>query len=556
MCVICSIRRSGSGAHHRSLPGADADHESNDLELALRRPISRGRLLRAFGGGVAGALAAGTLGSQLLQADSASLPYVVLIVLDGARREYFNVAGIPHVRALMDAGTQYTNAFAGILESETPSGHVAIGTGSTPSRTGIPSFWWANSDNVRVSLFSPTVIRAGDMEKMVKKAGVPTLAQLVHARAPHAKVVALSGSKYYAADAIGGPECDVTMYFQGTKQSHFVPTFIPGHAPPAGLLNTKGLSVNTTHLPLGLENHLAMNLATETFGRMRQQVTLINLPEFDWPLGHVDGGIIDPSGVKTLMHRFDSDLATLQEAYRKAGVLKNTVFVLMADHGMMPLRHTLSDTIFSTAVSQAGTDIVTYAYTSAGYIWVKDSTRIIQAAKNIAALNNPHIQSVYARVRTVKGYVYTRVSSARLLRSAGTEAANQYLVRTFNGPNAPDIAVIFAEGVGCEPGGQAGWKADHGGTSWQAQQIPLVISGPGIRPGHVSSYPARLIDIAPTVLQAMGASHKGMQGIPLADALLKPPGASVQWQASTARTLGPVVAALQQESGKELAAGV
>jgi hypothetical protein len=394
------------------------------------------------------------------------------------------------------------------------------------------------------------------MERMVKKSGVPTLAKLVHARAPHAKVVALSGSKYYAADAIGGPDCDVTMYFQGTKQSHFVPTFIPGHAPPAGLLNTTGLSVNTTRLPLGLENHLAMALATETFRRMRQQVTLINLPEFDWPLGHVNGGIIDQARVKTLMHRFDSDLGTLQEAYRRAGVLKNTVFVLMADHGMMPLRHTLSDSIFSTAVSQAGTDIVTYAYTSAGYIWVKDATRTVQAAKNIAALNSPYIQSVYARVRTVRGYTYARVSSARSLRAAGTEAANQYLVQTFNGPNAPDIAVIFTEGVGCEPGGQSGWKADHGGTSWQAQQIPLVISGPGIRQGHVSSYPARLIDVAPTVLQAMGASHKGMQGIPLADALTNPPGAAVSWQSTANKKISPLVAALQQESKKELAAGV
>jgi arylsulfatase A-like enzyme len=298
-----------------------------------------------------------------------------------------------------------------------------------------------------------------------------------------------------------------------------------------------------------------MSLATETFRRMRQQVTLINLPEFDWPLGHVNGGIIDHSGVKTLMHRFDSDLAALQEAYHRAGVLKNTVFVLMADHGMMPLRHTLSDSIFSTAVSQAGTEIVTYAYTSAGYIWVKDAARTVQAARNIAALHSPYIQSVYARVRTVRGYAYTRVSGARSLRTPSAEAANQYLVRTFNGPNAPDIAVIFAEGVGCEPGGQSGWKADHGGTSWQAQQIPLVISGPGIRQGHVSSYPARLIDVAPTILQAMGASHKGMQGIPLADALLKPPGAATQWQASAAKRLGPVVSALQQESSRELAAG-
>jgi arylsulfatase A-like enzyme len=147
------------------------------------------------------------------------------------------------------------------------------------------------------------------------------------------------------------------------------------------------------------------------------------------------------------------------------------------------------------------------------------------------------------------------MTSSNLLRTGGTESANQYLLNTFNGSNAPDVVVVFAEGAGCEPGGQAGWKADHGGTSWESQHIPLILSGPGVRSGHVSSYPARLIDIAPTVLQLMGISHQGMQGIPLADALQAPPSWTVQWQQAASKRLMPVVTALQQESRLELAAG-
>lgn len=533
----------------------DRSLEHHAPRLARAR-ISRAQLLKGIGGGLAGAGILGGVGRQLTEADTPQLPYVVLIVLDGARPEYFNTPNTPHVHAILQSGTHYTNAFAGILESETPSAHVSIATGSPPSKTGIPSFWWADPNHNRVSLFSPTVIRAGAMEKLIRKSGAPTLAHLVHTRSSKARVVALSGSKYYAADAIGGPDADVTMYFHGITGNHFVPTYIPGHAPPTGLLNSPGLVANTTHLPLGLENHLAMSLAVKTFQRMQQHVTLINLPEFDWPLGHVDGGIIAPNRAKTLMQGFDRDLAVLQDAYRKAGVLDNTIFILMADHGMMPLRHKLSEADFTAAVTRGGTSVVTFAYSSAGYIWVKDSSRAVAAAQQVAALNSPYIQSVYARVRSVRGYSYTRVSSPGLLRAAGTEAANQYLLNSFNGPNAPDIVALFTEGVGCEPGGQAGWKADHGGTSWQAQHIPLILSGPGIRAGHVSSYPARLIDIAPTVLQAMGASHTGMQGIPLADALTAPPGWTVQWQQSAARQLMPVVTALQQQSVRELAAHV
>jgi type I phosphodiesterase/nucleotide pyrophosphatase len=522
------------------------------LESRLHAPLSRRQMLTAVGGGLAGALTAGALSWNLTATDAASLPYVVLIVLDGAMPEYFKIPGIPHVQSLMRNGTQYTNAFAGILESETPSAHVTIGTGSEPVRTGIPSFWWANSDNVTVSLFSPTKIRAGDMEDIIRKAGVPTLAGRVHAKSRAAKVVALSGSKYYAADALGGPDADVTMYFQGNTRNQWVPTSIPGHAAPSSVLNAPGLVVPRA-MPLGVQNHQAMKLAVEAFKRMRQQVTLINLPEFDWPLGHVDGGSRYAAGVKTLMQGFDRDLAMLQDAYRKAGVLGNTVFVFLADHGMMPLTHKVDSTVLSSAITRAGTSIVTQAYESAAYFWLKDESRAPQAGLNVAALKNPYIQSVYVRTKGAKGYAYHRVTSASLLKSGGTEAANQQLLGTFNGANAPDVVVLFAEGVGTEPGGQAGWKADHGGASWQAQRIPLILSGPNIRAGHVSSHPARLIDVAPTVLHAMGASYAGMQGIPLADAFKTAPAYTSQWQSARARQLMPVVAALQRQSQLEVA---
>jgi hypothetical protein len=553
MCTNCAPYRDVPAAAewHASVPLPSSDWLS--LDSYLRAPISRRHLLKAVGGSLAGAITAGAQNWNPIGTQAASLPYVVLIVLDGARPDYFTIGGIPHVQSLIRNGTQYTNAHSGILESETPSGHVTIGTGSEPVRTGIPSFWWANNENVTVSLFSPTKIRAGDMEKIIRQSRVPTLAGQVHAKSRTAKVVALSGSKYYAADAIGGPDADVTMYFQSTSKKQWAPTSIPGHLAPASVLNAPEL-VTSNRLTPGMQNHQAMQLAVEAFKRMRQQVTLINLPEFDWPLGHVQGGSLNPAGVKALMQNFDRDLATLQDAYRKAGVLGNTLFVLMSDHGMMPLTHKVDGTTLTAAIARAGTTTVTQAYESGAYFWVKDEAKSVQAGQNIARLKNPYIQSVYVRTRTAKGFAYGRVTSSSLLRTKGTDAANQLLLSTFNGANAPDIVVLFAEGVGAEPGGQANWKADHGGSSWQAQHLPLIISGPGIRSGHTSSYPARLIDVAPTVLHAMGASYSGMQGIPLADAFAKAPAWAAAWQGGRSKQLIPVVAAMQQQSRLELAA--
>jgi predicted AlkP superfamily pyrophosphatase or phosphodiesterase len=104
----------------------------------------------------------------------------VLIVLEGARPDYFSVPDIPHIRALMKSGTWYDSAWTGILESETPAGHAAIGTGSNPNRNGLLSFNWANVDNTSVDLFDPVAVQHGAMEAVMRAAHAPSIAGLVH----------------------------------------------------------------------------------------------------------------------------------------------------------------------------------------------------------------------------------------------------------------------------------------------------------------------------------------------------------------------------------------
>src|SRR5947209_2893747 len=110
----------------------------------------------------------------------ASRSYVVLMVLDGARPDYYNVPGIPHVRALLRNGTQYPNALDGILESETPSGHATIASGSEPRHDGILSFDWQTGDNLPVDLFAASAIQSGQMERVMRQARATTIAGLVH----------------------------------------------------------------------------------------------------------------------------------------------------------------------------------------------------------------------------------------------------------------------------------------------------------------------------------------------------------------------------------------
>jgi arylsulfatase A-like enzyme len=111
--------------------------------------------------------------------------------------------------------------------------------------------------------------------------------------------------------------------------------------------------------------------------------------------------------------------------------------------------------------------------------------------------------------------------------------------------------VLFDEGtVGVQPG-EATWKGDHGGADWQSQHIPLLIAGPGLRGKHVSSFPARLIDIAPTILALAGGSHDTMRGAVLADALKAPSAADVAAEKALRLQLDPVYRALRSQSAKE-----
>lgn len=481
--------------------------------------------------------------------------YLVLFVLDGARPDYYTVPGIPHIRALMKQGTDYINGFAGILESETPSGHATIVSGSPPRTDGILSFAWANSDNTTVNLFDPNNILNHQMENIIRDAPASNIAELVHKHDSHAEVAVLGGHKYYAQDAMGGPSANTIVYYTGMPNGTFAPVAVPGHVPPASILQDPALTAKTTHLAAGAEDRLVMKLVMKTVNTTHPRILMVNVPEFDWPLGHVDGGDRDPAVVKTLMQGFDKGLGKLENAYRKAGILNKTEFVLTSDHGFAPIYHTVSKTAIEQAVAASGTNIISDTFHTASYLWIRDASRAAVAAENVAKLQNPYIQSVYFKESMAGGgYRYVRATGSDLFHVPGAESANQYLLQTFDGPNGPDVAVFFTEDSASEPGGQANWKGDHGGAAWQSQHLRIVISGAGVKSGVVSSQPAPLEDLAPTVLSLLGIQPTGMQGVALADGMSASTAAERAAEATQGLVLRPVISALKAESRAELAA--
>ncbi|GAC1467925.1 MAG: hypothetical protein PVSMB7_15180 [Chloroflexota bacterium] len=464
--------------------------------------------------------------------------YLVLIVLDGARPDYFGLVHLPNVDALRAEGVQYTNAMDGILESETPSGHTTLATGSSPAHNGILGFNWAQNDN-DYSLFSPDIVRAGAMEQIMESAGVPTIAGLYKDRYPNARVVALSGHKYYAADPLGGPRADAIMYYQGSAQGTYTPVAIPGHMPPPGVLDAPGVIGRSTHLGYGGEDTLATRLAIAAFKKMHQRITLINYPEFDWPTGHVDGSSKDK--VIRLMRAFDRDLGMIKAAYRRAGVLQKTMFVITADHGMSPVKRFVPQKIFADAVFRAGTTAPAVSYSTGTYIWLADPLKASTVASAIVNANDPGIQSVYYLSTAGSRPHYVRAGG--VLASSSVDQANKYLLGTLMNVHAP-VVVAFCKNNATSIAPTTQWKADHGGSGWQSQHIPLILAGPGIGSGQIQVEPAQLQDVAPTLLDAMGVKPVGMQGHPLTEALTRSTRAEQRARAGEVKRLFPLVQAM------------
>lgn len=474
--------------------------------------------------------------------------YVVMLVLDGTPPAYFKLANFPHIAALQRQGVTYDRAWDGMLETETPTGHASLGTGTLPRRHGIISFSWVTQAGLHEQPTNPIPIQQGQLEQVLRRSGVPSIASELKKADPTATVAVTSGHKDYAVDSAGGPYADYLMYYEIQKQL-WQPVAIPRHVPPQSVLSPQYLRAYAPHLAPGDQDYLAVQLALSSFRQVHQRVTIINLPEFDWPLGHLLGGPADRWFAWRLMTRLDTDIGMIEDTLRQNHVLKQTLFVLTADHGMLALHHRIPHELIAQAVINAGTSMDDYEYHSAGYFWLRDRTRAARVAANLVHLGNPYIRAVYYRMPGSLQYI--RAPGGKPLAAPAVAAAYQFLLGTMVSPSAPQVVLLLAENTSIVGRNETNWKGDHGGASWNAEHIPLILSGPGVRQGIHSAYPATIYDVAPTILALLQAQWNGMDGMPLYDAFTAPDASGADAQAARGAQLEPIVQAIRLQSHQD-----
>jgi arylsulfatase A-like enzyme len=215
----------------------------------------------------------------------------------------------------------------------------------------------------------------------------------------------------------------------------------------------------------------------------------------------------------------DRAIGQVVNEYRRLGILQRTLFVVTADHGMTANRHIVPIHSLYRAVAHSGAMQLNQAYrVSAGSIWLRDPEHSGMLAQKLVAQHFPGVEGALFKVQADTGFKFVPEAATAARLPHDVLQAYLDLADTEASVSGPEVLLPYVEDTTGLPRAHA-FKGSHGGFSWSAQHIPLILAGPGVRKG-VSHFPAKLVDLAPTVERLLGLQvPNGVDGIILADAV-------------------------------------
>jgi len=473
------------------------------------------------------AIALGLLASALSPASAQLLPgpsRAVLIVIDGCGADYLGLCPTPNLDALAARGVRYSDAIVGHVVNDTPAGHATLVTGRLPSCHGVVAHEWhdvVTGDWVHLTgleaAWDNTLLHAYD------GVDVKPLSSLVKQRYPDGYVAAVSCGKFYAAALMGAPDADEYLSFPPDARREDGP---PGEAWDWTYLDTT-----------------AITAAIKVVRDHRPALLMINMPEMD-RVGQERGGLLAPDVMAAVLSNADRQIGRLVDEYRAQGLLGETVFVVTADHGMVPSRHIIDPAPIKQIIESLGTK----SLPDHQHIWLSDSSKARYVAEEILRRGLDRLIAVYYRPDGNPGAPYELVAGPPI--GAELDAAYRWLLSTYQGPHGPDVVLALHEDTVMSQNLRDTQFGLHTGFTWRAQHIPLIIAGPGVRAGVVSDYPARLVDVAPTLSRLLDLGPAPYDGAVLADALADALPSDAAAQLQYGASIRPHRAAMTAESAE------
>ncbi|HLL54604.1 MAG TPA: alkaline phosphatase family protein [Myxococcaceae bacterium] len=493
---------------------------------------------------------------------------VMIVVMDQMRPEYVDLFDMTNVRALMNGGVSYPNAYLGHMASETVISHAVMTSGQYPKNLGWSDEVYRDADNVlgqgaNAYHVSGSMSRA-QFNSLIQKRGYPMLSDYLHQKFPGTKFIAVA-QKGYAVYSAAGPSADIIVTFSGRNfdcnaagsnnwrgpTGLNVPTYLSEPqcgrfyinsarsmdygtrtTPPAWMYPEDGDRFFPGNDPahLGGDNWVA-DAAMEMMEREEWSGMLVSLGGID-KVGHMWGGITDtqtyaPGSNDEMAHlRFiaknaDAQLGRMVEKMRALGQLDQTLIVITADHGGLPA------TKFH-GVNEAGRSDFNWYYGQDADETYKSAS---PALSPLLATDNVAFSYQDSAIRTwlTDASMTKKQQAARIMRSMPDVIATWYLdgdhyvldsastatpmtasEQQWFDAHAREIVDTMAAPWGPDVVGlladetSYGVAGDHGGAQKTVQKIPMVLAGPGLARGAQPSDEFRCVDITPTALKLMG----------------------------------------------------
>jgi hypothetical protein len=483
------------------------------------------------------------LSSLLSPALAAARPrpkLLLVIVVDQLRQEYLNRlegeldGGIGR---LLAEGAVFTDAHLAHYPSVTAIGHATVLTGAMPALSGIVGNDWfdrALGRNVTsVSDDSVSLVGAAGPGASPQRLLVSTVGDELKTGLGGAKVIGIS-RKDRAAILPAGRGADAAYWVDGSTGRFVTSTWymdalpdwveefnardLPGRYAGKEWRPLDGQGEAFTTVPAQprealldaveatpFSNEVLVDLAlsaiqAERLGqRGASDILSVSFSAND-SIGHEHGP--ESPQVRDALRRTDRDLARLLEAVEAQVGLRHTVVVLTADHGVAPVpdeqvaRRMPGGRINGAAVFDPLKAALNAAFgeadwvvgTAGSSVYLNharirdlglDAARVRQvAAEAVAAV--PHVSRVFTRDQLLLGQVPPDPFSQRVARS-------------YHAGRSGDLEILL------EPNWMRSAEGTTHGTPYPCDtHIPLLMMGPGIRPGRYHQR-ADLNDLAPTL---------------------------------------------------------
>jgi Type I phosphodiesterase / nucleotide pyrophosphatase len=480
--------------------------------------------------------------------------HAVIILIDGAQPGDIAAPRLPNLSRLIRNGVSYNSAWIGQLQASPASSAATVGTGVFPREHGIVGPTWTDqATGQETNVLSPGQVHVGSLDQLMESRNIPTLAGVLKQQDASQRILSVGGVGCAPAAAAATWLADYVLC-PARDGNRWGPAGVTGHLAHSAVLQSfswvqpvalgRGLAPNVEGWQLGGQDNWIGRYTVAAMRATHPAVTIVDFPEIGLVTPYVSAEQRTTVAGR-LMRGIDAAIGTIVAELKYEHVYNRTVFAVTSGLVTTPFTDAISTASLQTAITASASTEVYQTTDASAMIGLQDSTQSQPLAQTLQVAGLPSVDAIFYKVHGTTWTYQEQYVNPDLPAGFGDVA--QYLLGTMASDAAPDVVVVYAPHVGTQTG-LAGFPRQEStlGLQWDTQHIPLVLSGYGIFQGGNSDYPARLVDIAPTVEALLGLRPDSIDGIVLSDAMLVPPEGSVDRLSVQKQQVVPLVVALKR----------